>query len=37
MGMMNFFMYSAYGLAFWYGSTLIAKGEAISGDVSILC
>ena len=37
MGTMNFFIYSTYGLAFWYGSTLIAKGEATSGDVCILC
>src|ERR1051325_2168025 len=35
MGMMNFLIYDTYALAFWYGSTLILKGEATSGEVSI--
>ncbi|GES94504.1 ABC multidrug transporter Mdr1 [Rhizophagus clarus] len=33
LGAIYFFMYSTYALAFWYGSTLIFKGELNSGDV----
>ncbi|CAB4489205.1 unnamed protein product [Rhizophagus irregularis] len=33
LGATYFFMYSTYALAFWYGSTLLLKGELTSGDV----
>ncbi|RIA79029.1 ABC transporter type 1, transmembrane domain-containing protein, partial [Glomus cerebriforme] len=33
MGFSNFFIYSTYALAFWYGSTLIISGETTVGAV----
>ncbi|RIA99696.1 P-loop containing nucleoside triphosphate hydrolase protein, partial [Glomus cerebriforme] len=36
MGSTNFFIYSTYALAYWYGSTLIINGETTGGVVVIV-
>lgn len=33
LGMLMFIMFSTYGLAFWYGSTLIIGGDLEVGDM----
>ncbi|CAH1756276.1 1903_t:CDS:2 [Entrophospora sp. SA101] len=33
MGFIQFFIYTTYGLAFWFGSTLILSGELAPGSV----
>eukprot|EP00727_Mastigamoeba_balamuthi_P004750 m51a1_g14273 putative multidrug resistance protein 1 (1370) ;mRNA; r:344850-349837 len=35
-GMLFLVLFSAYGLAFWFGSTLVDKGEMSPGDVLIV-
>lgn len=34
IGLLYFSMFGMYGLSFWYGSTLVIKGEITAGDLT---